>query len=97
VDKEKQKEIDRQFKKQRAKELREQFMLSFEGSCTLKIEEIWPDGDAPKNPTVDDVVKRIKEDARSPGELLSEWLLEDHLEMNVTDRSDGPTREIKWP
>jgi hypothetical protein len=36
------------------------FTLSITGSVTLTVEQIWPDGDAPENPTVEDVRARVE-------------------------------------
>lgn len=36
------------------------FYIEVSDSATLTVDEIWPDGDAPENPTVDDVIERIK-------------------------------------
>ena len=31
------------------------FTITFDGSATLTVDEVWPDGDAPANPTLLDV------------------------------------------
>lgn len=55
------------------------FTLTIEVSESLSVAEIWPDGDAPDSPTIEDVRKAFLGDARrhSPiGHLLSDWGLE---------------------
>lgn len=36
------------------------FTISITGSVTLTPEQIWPDGDAPENPTVEDARARVE-------------------------------------
>lgn len=38
---------------------KKQFSISIESDATFFVEEIWPDGDAPENPTADDVRKAL--------------------------------------
>ena len=46
------------------------FEVKIVGHHTLKVSEIWPDGDAPANPTVVDVIIRLRE-WRGAARLLS--------------------------
>lgn len=57
--------------------------IDISGSANLDISEVWPDGDAPTNPTVEDVIKVIKSDSSSIGELLSWWSIEDYFDVVV--------------
>ena len=61
------------------------FKCSFE--LTLNEDEIWPDGDAPLNPTAKDV-KRDIDLYKSHLEVMKEWCLEpehgDHASITVT-------------
>jgi hypothetical protein len=58
------------------------FNISHEESLT--VEEIWPDGDAPENPTLDDVLAVI---AKCGGRrrILDDWGLVDDLDLSVSD------------
>ena len=48
----------------------------------LTIEEVWPDGDAPENPTDQDVVEAMK-NYGSPGMVIRDWALDDGLKICV--------------
>ena len=50
------------------------FNLNVEGGVYLSIEDIWPDGDAPKNPTREEVAKRLRESG-SLRQIILEWNL----------------------
>lgn len=70
-----------------------QVFLSFEADFALKEEEIWPDGDAPENWTVADVVRRIA----SEGDLASfitDWSLDNDIRVGVS--CDGEYKEVEW-
>lgn len=54
------------------------------GSVDLSVEEIWPDDDAPDNPTAEDVVKRMRGTASS---VVDEWNLLDQIEITGSDGS----------
>lgn len=53
---------------------KQQFEFSIDFSETFFVDEIWPDGDAPNNPTVEDVRKAIKRTR------LYEWNMEPEIE-----------------
>lgn len=55
---------------------KEKFTIQVESFNELCIDEIWPDGDAPENPTAEDVARRIQEDCLNAGDLLQEWNLD---------------------
>ena len=57
------------------------FEFGFEGSVFLTIKEIWPDGDWPDNPTVDDVVKIVDNIPKS--RLLDDWEMIDYVDIYV--------------
>ena len=64
------------------------FIVAFP-EMSLTLEEVWPDGDAPKNPTAEDVIKRMKETAGTPANCVKEWLLVDDLVVwNNADEDD---------
>lgn len=59
------------------------FTINFDGSVPLSVEEIWPDGDAPSNPTVDDVIARMRSTSSGLGSFLRDWNLEDDIDVSV--------------
>lgn len=61
---------------------KKQFVFSVSGSVTLSVDEIWPDGDAPENPTADDVRCVIAEEGGF-GRVLGDWSLEDAFDFDV--------------
>ena len=56
------------------------FTLSFEIDETFTVDELWPDGDAPEDPTVDDVENLIAACGGVEG-VLRDWDL-----INSSDR-----------
>ncbi len=63
------------------------FQFEWGGTASLTVEEIWPDGDAPENPTVDDVLAQVRK-AGSLWQLASEWNL-DLQGVEVNGRDSG--------
>jgi hypothetical protein len=61
---------------------------------TYSIEEIWPDGDAPENPTVDDVVKVIQA-CGGPDRVAQDWNLLDGLSLDIS--GPGGCRTLVGP
>lgn len=53
---------------------RNSFMVTLEGDHALTVDQIWPDGDAPENPTSEDVEMVLAE--YSVLELIRDWNLE---------------------
>jgi hypothetical protein len=50
------------------------FYVNLTGDYSLTIEDIWPDGDAPENPTAEDVIKAMKETSGSSvSRLMGDW------------------------
>lgn len=77
---------------------KKRFVIEFSGEATLSVDQIWPDGNAPENPTVDDVIKAMKDDAHSVDQLLDEWNLDECLSMWVWAVFDrGNMKEVKFP
>jgi hypothetical protein len=62
------------------------FTISIEGEVTLNTEDIWPDGDAPENPTAADVIRAMEDDCGSVTKLLDEWNLP--AEVHVWDANN---------
>jgi hypothetical protein len=59
------------------------FTFELDASFELDVDQIWPDGDAPDNPTAQDVVRKIVESRYSVGEWLGEWNLSDFVVVYV--------------
>lgn len=57
-----------------------QFLIEVGDEAYLTVEEIWPDGDAPANPTVEDVAAQIKKSSRF--NFARDWGFEDHVSVN---------------
>lgn len=58
------------------------FTIRIEGQHLLTVDEIWPDGDAPENPTVSDVVARIKKSCAGAYDLVYDWNLDVDVEVD---------------
>jgi len=69
------------------------FIVKIEYETTMSIEQIWPDGDAPENPTAKDVVKAMQEDCPTVAGLLSEW--DFPVTVRVTDEIN-PGDQATW-
>lgn len=54
------------------------FTINIQGDFALSLDEIWPNGDAPENPTVADVRAVLPRDVR---DLISEWNLVPDVEV----------------
>lgn len=54
------------------------FLFEWCGEEYLTLEEIWPDGDAPEEPTVEDVIEKIKAGG-GEREVLFGWNISPHL------------------
>lgn len=59
------------------------FDFDFYGAMTLSAKEVWPDGDAPKNPTARDVILKIKAKHVTIGQFLDAWKLSPELEVFI--------------
>lgn len=59
------------------------FNFTVDGAYSLTVDEIWPDGDAPENPSVQDVIAKVKSDCSSVYELIREWNLDQDLTVDV--------------
>lgn len=47
----------------------------------FSVDEIWPDGDAPENPTVEDVIEVIRQ-SRGPSRFISDWSIDLYVEVD---------------
>ena len=63
------------------------FNFSFSADVSLSVEQIWPDGDAPENPTVDDVLDVI-EQSGGKDRIFRDWDLDHEISLLVSDRND---------
>lgn len=55
--------------------------IVFFPECSLGVDDIWPDGDAPDHPTAADVVKRMRDCGGTARQIIGEWNLLDSLEV----------------
>jgi hypothetical protein len=68
------------------------FNLSLNIDVTLSVDELWPDGDAPENPTVADVENLIA-DSGGWSRILDDWnLMDPHHGGEVSDNSEIEAR-----
>lgn len=65
------------------------FSIDIEGSYTLTVEQLWPDGDWPENPTEEDVLALI-EKAGGANRIIAEWDLD--VEATVIDCGEAKER-----
>ncbi len=63
-----------------------QFTLGL-GEVVLSVEDIWPDGDAPPDPTVEDVVVQMRSTGCAAVTLVRYWSLLDEIEVSASDGS----------
>lgn len=56
------------------------FTIEVGDEASLSVNEIWPDGDAPENPTVEDVIAKIKQS--SEFSFMSDWNFAQHVSVN---------------
>ena len=59
------------------------FSFTLTGDSTLRVSDIWPDGDHPEHPTVEDVKKRVADDGGLK-RILHDWCLADDLDLTIT-------------
>jgi hypothetical protein len=60
------------------------FYFQFERTIELSIDDIWPDGDAPDNPTVMDVVSVVN-DCGGALDVFRDWDLDSEIELTISD------------
>ena len=58
------------------------FQIEITGFHNLTVSQIWPDGDAPANPTVEDVIAVMRSCAHSAQQLTSDWELDYDVEVD---------------
>jgi len=57
-----------------SEQVEQKFAVDIDGAVTLTVEEVWPDGDAPDNPTAEDVAKRMR-GCGSLKDVIYDWNL----------------------
>jgi hypothetical protein len=63
------------------------FRISIDIESVLSVEQLWPDGDAPENPTADDVKALI--DKCGGIDIIEDWNLADDFDIDVTAVDDA--------
>lgn len=63
------------------------FHISVTFNYDYSIDELWPDGDAPENPTVQDVVDLIKQ-CGGVRQVLHDWDMDRYLECTIKDGNE---------
>lgn len=63
------------------------FLVTVEVECDLSVDEAWPDGDAPDNPTAADVINAMQKSG-SMSRMLSDWGLDTDRIVTVRDGAD---------
>jgi hypothetical protein len=58
------------------------FYVDLHGPAALTVDEVWPDGDAPENPTPADVVAAMRRSAGSAHATVDQWNLLDSIEVS---------------
>jgi len=66
------------------------FFFNIEVDDTFELDDLWPDGDAPENPSLDDVVKLIQKDG-GPDRVAEDWNLLEGLAITVSDETGSVT------
>lgn len=64
------------------------FESTMDGSVVLSADDIWPDGDAPQNPTARDVLNVLKSQGRLL-DVLVDWNLDEEFGLVVREVSGG--------
>jgi hypothetical protein len=62
------------------------FFIEVGDEAHLTVDEIWPDGNAPDNPTVEDVIKVIRDYGK--WNFATDWGFETHVTVN--------NKLVKW-
>ena len=73
--------------------MKKRFAISMDVYAIMTVDEIWPDGDAPENPTCEQVAARIAESG-SPMRWLEDWNMVDDTGVSVQCGAD--LSEVVW-
>jgi hypothetical protein len=49
------------------------FHFEWGGMDSLSVQQVWPDGDAPENPTTDDVIKALRSRGDFLERIVQDW------------------------
>lgn len=61
--------------------MRRCFHIEVRDEALLDVDEIWPDGDAPENPTTEDVIEQIKKTSNRSS-FMVDWGFEQHVTVD---------------
>lgn len=67
------------------------FRLSYTMTADLTVEQLWPDGDAPSEPTAEDVQARINDWPRRWPGVLFDWNLDEEEGFGHVFEVETPT------
>lgn len=70
------------------------FRIDIEGSYTLTIEQLWPDGDWPEDPTEEDVLELIEREGGANC-IIAEWDLDVEAEVTDLDKLRAKIDQLK--
>jgi len=87
--------MDKKVRRRGKETMTKYFNITINGDHLLKIEDIWPDGDAPENPTAEDV-RRLIESLVNADEvvmnlaayLIDEWNLQCDVGIQLKETND---------
>ena len=90
------------FSKDRKKRIRKTkpakiFVLKISGVIEVTADDIW-DGDAPSDPTVEDVLDYIEDESFSPFGFLNDYLDShccDSIDLDITEKPDKLSKIVK--
>lgn len=71
------------------------FTINIECSVDMDLDELWPDGDAPENPTAKDVENLI-EKSGGPVGIIDDWNLRDDFLLFVYPIKEQPTFQLSF-
>lgn len=63
------------------------FWVEIGGTVWLDVDQVWPDGDAPANPSPEGVAEVMVSSAGTVLNLLREWNLDDDIDVVVGNRA----------
>jgi hypothetical protein len=70
------------------------FHFTYSCEVSLGVDEIWPDGDAPENPTLADVAK-VVDLCGGAMRVLRDWDIDCGLELTISNNDGSYTRVLR--
>lgn len=70
------------------------FVVSFP-DVELSLSDIWDEGEAPENPTPDDVIQVMRDEDTSLFDVARKWLLVENLYVRADSDTEGD-EEVEW-